>query len=231
MLKWEDLSAFGDVGELEHVIELLRGHAEFLRESTLPRDHWAVRDNPFAFLRRQIERQYHATRTALEAERPGLFDRTYIAELLGRLSFSLNEYERNPYSMLPALHDLELDLHKALLAAYAVFDPESRRRMIEREAQEAIARERGRRGGEAKRGHRGPVRQLVDQLREDIGPGDFAGFLAALDDVIRNGEWVGELHPQELSGSVLYFAFADGREGTAKVETLRKYWRESGADG
>ena len=71
MLKWEELSAFGDFGELEHVIYLLRRHAEFLRDSSLPRDHWAVRDNPFHFLRRQIDRQYHASRAGLRS-RPSM---------------------------------------------------------------------------------------------------------------------------------------------------------------
>jgi hypothetical protein len=149
---------------------------------------------------------------------------------LGRVSFWLADFERDPYDMLPALQELELDLHKVLLSAYAIFDPESRRRMIEREAVGAAGKERGRRGGLGKRGYRGPVRQLVERVWEDAGTADFAAFLAEIEAAILNGEWVGELRPQELSGGILYFAFADGREDTIKVETLRRYWRELGAD-
>lgn len=121
MDQWESIAAFGDLAELEHVCELLH---EAAAVSADQRDEAEYLTGEKSTLSSRLVQQARYSEATIEAARPGLYRRTWIAELFGRLFLRLDEVTEFPARLAGELRDIELDLHKVLIAAHDVIDPE-----------------------------------------------------------------------------------------------------------
>lgn len=134
---WENFSAFGDIGELEHVAYLLEECAAGeLSPGCL--DDLAGDDS---YLLKRLNIQAAGTARLLEAKRPGLYERTWIAGIFGALFNELHDVVGKPRLLPACLPSIVLNMHKVFIAAHDVFNPFHLERMIsESESQ-------GRQGG------------------------------------------------------------------------------------
>lgn len=102
-------SVFGDFVDLEHVCELLHEQAKV---SDCPVDHPVHKNGPVRLLRQRMHMQWSAQAREIEAQHPGLFPRTYLAEIYDESDEILERIERYPGALPADLPRLELLLHK-----------------------------------------------------------------------------------------------------------------------
>lgn len=139
MIEWEKFSAFGDIGELEHVCYLLDQASEE-KQTDL---HDLIGESSHLISKLTEQDRYSAQ--VLEGERPGLYPRTWIAHLFSGLYVLLNEIAEKPQLLSAELGRLAIDLHKVMIAAHDIFDPHHRAALIaegERQAAEKISKAR-----------------------------------------------------------------------------------------
>lgn len=123
---WENFSAFGDIGELEHVAYLLEECAAGeLSPGCL--DDLAGDDS---YLLKRLNIQAAGTARLLEAKRPGLYERTWIAGIFGALFNELHDVVGKPRRLPVCLPSIVLNMHKVFIAAHDVFNPFHLERMI-----------------------------------------------------------------------------------------------------
>lgn len=130
---WEDFSAFGDTGELDHVCELFEvaTDEEWGDVSGLAGDNSA--------LIKRLVMQDTASRDLLEGERPGLYSKTWMAHLMRQLYLALDQITEKPYLLPGELPGLLLNFHKVLIAAHEIYDPAHRAKLVAEAACEAAS--------------------------------------------------------------------------------------------
>lgn len=222
MEHWEDFAAFGDIGELEHVCYLLEEEAKV-----------AARLSPAecmtgegSHLSKQLVRQARESRAVIEREHPGLYDRTWIAELFERLYRRLDEVTEFPSRLAGELRDIELDLHKVMIAAHDVFDQEHRAAMVakavaaaSREKQKAIASKSrpNRRSSETS----GKV--LVAVVKTESKKQKWNTGWDWLVSAAEARKSVGKFQLDDVNDGVVSYTAA-GKDTTMKRETFQRYW-------
>lgn len=127
---WEDFAAFGDMGELEHVCYMFEEAAE----EGAGIAHFAGGES---HLIKQLLKQHVESFNLLEQERPGLYQRTWMAEVINSLFVRLDALVRQPQYLPHDLHGLLLDFHKVMIAAHEIYDPRSRAKLVAKAACEA----------------------------------------------------------------------------------------------
>ena len=134
---WTRNSAFGDIGELEHVCSML----EECADGPLDPGCLDYITGEKSTLVDRLNTQAKETERLVESKRPGLYQRTWIAGVFRSLFCLLDEVTEEP-SLLPlVLSDFALNLHKVFIAAHEVFTPVNLEKMIA-EAEKA-GKERG----------------------------------------------------------------------------------------
>lgn len=172
MMEWESFSAFGDIGELEHVCELLR---ETICIDAPP---GAANDlvGSGSFLRKRLTMQERETEQILEQERPGLFPRTWMAHLFNDIARQMFRIEKSQGRAVGEVPGLEINLHKVLIAAHDVFDERHRRNLVakaEYEARLAAKSDGARRAANAKHNAPGGAADLKREAWKLFDSGDY----------------------------------------------------------
>ena len=126
MDEWDSVSAFRELFELEHVCEILRENAAVPPECRESPVYLTGDKSP---LIEALSRQARYSEKVIETVRSGLYQRTWIAEVFRRLWYRLDAITEFPERLADELHDIELDLHKILIAAHDVHDPEHRAKL------------------------------------------------------------------------------------------------------
>ena len=124
---WDEFSAFGDLAELEHVCELLRDRAS---ENCLLQVRLDSMTAEGSLLDKRLQQQARETKAMLEAERPGLYPRTWMAELFLELFARLDAVTSTPEYLSDNIPWLCEALHKVLIAAHEVFEPSHRATLV-----------------------------------------------------------------------------------------------------
>lgn len=134
---WENFSAFGDIGELESVAYMLE---ECAAGELSPGCLDGLAGNGSTLVNR-LNIQAAGTARLLEAKRPGLYERTWIAGVFGALFNELYDVVEKPHRLPLCLPSIVLNMHKVFIAAYDVFNPFHLERMV------SAAEQQGRQGG------------------------------------------------------------------------------------
>lgn len=141
---------FGDFAELEHVCELLREQAKV---TDAPEGHSVHENGPVRLLHQRMRKQWDGQANEIEAERPGLFDRTYLATIYREADALLVLIEGHPAALPDNLPRLELLMHKLFILPLRDFDEvqrELKRAKSQQSAAAAKASHAGRSDMEAK---------------------------------------------------------------------------------
>jgi hypothetical protein len=131
---WEDFSAFSDLFEIEHVIEMLADWCEAYPQSQEPVDY---KIGEKSLLIERLNLQASEMERVLEHEKPGLYRRTWYAGLFGEMFVRLYELAKYPGSLKDELPWLKDRMYRSLIAAHEVFDPAHRAMLIAKAACEA----------------------------------------------------------------------------------------------
>ena len=123
---WTRFSAFGDIGELEHVCSMLEEYAD----SPLDQGCLDYITGEKSFLIGRLNIQAKETERLVELKRLGLYQRTWIAGLFHDLFCLLDEVTEDPGLLPFVLSDFALGFHKVLIAAHEVFTPVNLEKMI-----------------------------------------------------------------------------------------------------
>ncbi|MFA7290996.1 MAG: hypothetical protein WC023_01990 [Rhodocyclaceae bacterium] len=121
---FEDLAAVGDIAELEHITNLLE---EAAKDGSGPLDGLTGWES---HLVKRLGHQDGQSKKIVEAAHPGLYARTWIAEVFTRLYSTLDAVTEKPYQLAGELQGIKLDLHKVHIAAHVVFDDRLRKELI-----------------------------------------------------------------------------------------------------
>ena len=127
MDEWDSVSAFRELFELEQVCEILRENAAVPPECRESPVYLTGDKSP---LIEALSRQARYSEKVIETVRSGLYQRTWIAEVFRRLWYRLDAITEFPERLADELHDIELDLHKILIAAHDVHDSEHRAKLV-----------------------------------------------------------------------------------------------------
>lgn len=103
---------FGDFGELEHVCYLLHEQAKV---ADAPAGAPVHENGPIRLLRQRMRYQWDGQAREIEAEHPGLFDRTYLAGIYRETDAILERITLDPGALPGCLERLELMLHKLFI--------------------------------------------------------------------------------------------------------------------
>jgi hypothetical protein len=103
---------FGDFGDLERVCNLLHEQAKV---ADAPADHPVHENGPIGLLRQRMHKQWDGQACEIEAEHPGLFDRTYLAGIYRETDAILERITLDPGALPDSLARLELLLHKLFI--------------------------------------------------------------------------------------------------------------------
>jgi len=122
---------FGDFGELEHVCNLLHEQATV---ADAPADHPVHENGPIRLLRQRMCKQWDGQAREIEAEHPGLFDRTYLAGIYRETDAMLERITLDPGALPGCLERLELMLHKLFILPLRDFEG------VQKEVQRAKAK-------------------------------------------------------------------------------------------
>lgn len=129
---------FGDFFELEHVCELLHEQAKV---ADAPAGHPVHENGPVRLLRQRLSKQWDRQASEIEAERPGLFDHTYLAPIYREADTLLALIEWHPAALPNNLSRLELLLHKLYILPLRDFEEAQRELQRAAEAVEAARQE------------------------------------------------------------------------------------------
>jgi hypothetical protein len=110
---------FGDFAELEHVCDLLREQAKV---ADAPAGHPVHENGPVRLLRERIGCQWRGQANEIEAEHPGLFDRTYLAPIYREADALLALIAGHPAALPGNLARLELLMHKLYILPLRDFE-------------------------------------------------------------------------------------------------------------
>jgi hypothetical protein len=157
MLSWEKFATFADIGELEHVCELFE---------TAKEEQWTsladlAGENSHLVIK--LVTQDMESAAILEAARPGLYQKTWIAHLFRSLYVRLDELADKPYLLHDELPALLLDLHKVLIAAHDIYDPSHRAALIEKATASGIEQGKDEEKNRRSEQSRNAVAQRADQ--------------------------------------------------------------------
>jgi hypothetical protein len=163
---WDDFATFRDMGELEHVCYLFE---------TAASEGWGdVSDiaGGKSYLAERLDAQDRRSHEILEAERPGLYEKTWMAHLMQQLFNTLYRLRKQP-SLLPSeLPGLLLNFHKVLIAAHEIYDPVHRAGLIAKATDDAIS-ERARKAVNVRHEAPGGARDLRLEAWKLFGSGDY----------------------------------------------------------
>lgn len=134
--RWESFSAFGDLFEIDHVMEMLTDWCEAYPQSQESVDY---KIGEKSLLIERLNMQARAMERVLECERPGLYQRTWCAGLFGEMFVRLDELAEYPGNLKAELPWLKECMLKALIAAHEVFDPVHRADLIAKATTQAIS--------------------------------------------------------------------------------------------
>lgn len=129
---------FGDFFELEHVCELLNEQAKV---ADAPAGHPVHENGPVRLLLQRVRKQWDRQASEIEAEHPGLFDRTYLAPIYREADTLLALIEGHPAALPNNLARLELLLHKLYILPLRDFEEVQRELQRAAEAVEAAKQE------------------------------------------------------------------------------------------
>jgi len=110
---------FGDFYELERVCDLLHEQAKV---ADAPADHPVHKNGPVRLLRQRVRKQWDWQADDIDAEHPGLFDRTYLAPIYREADALLALIEGHPAALPDNLARLELLMHKLYILSLHDFD-------------------------------------------------------------------------------------------------------------
>lgn len=133
MIEWEKFSTFGDIGELERVCDLFE---------TAKAEEWTSLGDLLganSYLVKKLGVQDVESARILEIERPGLYQRTWMAGLFRSLYVKLDELTEKPYLLPGELPGLLIDFHKVLIAAHDIYDQSHRAALVEKATAVGIA--------------------------------------------------------------------------------------------
>jgi len=163
--EWEDFATFREMGELEHVCDLFESAA---KEDAGIAD--IAGENSY-LIKRLVAQDIHS-RDLLESERPGLYQKTWMAELITCLYARLDKIVEKPYLLQDDLPDLLLDFHKVMIAAHEIYDPVRRNGLIAKATTDAIS-ERARKAVNVRHEAPGGARDLRLEAWRLFGSGDY----------------------------------------------------------
>ena len=129
---------FSDFFELEHVCELLNEQAKV---ADAPAGHPVHENGPVRLLRQRVRKQWDRQASEIEAEHPGLFDRTYLAPIYREADTLLALIEGHPAALPNNLARLELLLHKLYILPLRDFEEAQRELQRATETVEAARQE------------------------------------------------------------------------------------------
>jgi len=135
MIEWNSFSAFDDARELEHVVDLLHDWADsgqMVSEQNPPFNRYDFQTGEKSHLWARLSLQAAETEKILEIEKPGLYPKTDIADNFYKLFFDLEDVAEKPFLLKPKLSDIVLRLHKALIYAHEVFNPDHLEIMLDK---------------------------------------------------------------------------------------------------
>jgi len=115
--KWEDFSAFTDVGDMDHYLYMIE---ENLLECI------------YEELYKRLIIQNEASEKIINAECEDIYTDTWGSLVIGNLLYSLHELLYNPHTYEEKLPYLVIDLHRVYIAAHEIYDPRHRAMIIER---------------------------------------------------------------------------------------------------
>lgn len=134
--RWENFSAFGDLFEIDHVMEMLTDWCEAYPRSQEPADY-AIGEK--SLLIERLNMQAREMEWMLEREKPGLYRRTWCAGLFGEMFVRLDELAEYPGNLKAELPWLKECMFRALIAAHEIFDPVHRAALIAKATCEAAS--------------------------------------------------------------------------------------------
>ena len=140
MIEWNNFSAFDGVYELEHVVDLLHDWSAAgadVAKLNSHRNRYDYETGEKSYLWKRLGIQAAETEAIIEKEKPGLYPRTDIADNFNKLFFVLDDVAEKPYLLASELPDIVLRLHKVLIYAHDIFDPEHRKELINKEITKA----------------------------------------------------------------------------------------------
>lgn len=167
--QWEDFSAFGDPFEIDHVMEILTDWCEAYPDANEPVDY---KIGEKSLLIERLNLQAREMERALEREKPGLYRRTWYADLFGEMFVRLYELAEYPGNLKAELPWLKECMFKTLIAAHEVFDPVHRSKLIAEATTEAISA-RARKAVNARHAAPGGARDLRAEAWRLFGSGDY----------------------------------------------------------
>ena len=135
MIEWNSFSAFDDARELERVVDLLHDWAEAGRtvsEQNPPFNRYDFQTGEKSHLWARLSLQAAETEKILEIEKPGLYPKTDIADNFYKLFFDLEDVAEKPLLLTQKLSDIVLSLHKVLIHAHEVFNPDHLEIMLDK---------------------------------------------------------------------------------------------------
>ena len=170
---------FGEFVELEHVCELLHEQAKV---ADAPAGHPVHENGPVRLLRQRVRKQWDGQANEIEAERPGLFDRTYLASIYREADALLALIDGHPAALPDNLARLELLMHKLYILPLRDFDEVQRElkraaKAVEDARQEGAKSEKDAQSAKA----RGAVKARGDQVER-------ANFLAWAKGALASGK-------------------------------------------
>lgn len=229
MDNWESFSAFGDIGELESVVYLLEECADGELSPGCLDDIAGAGSH----LVSRLNIQAAETARLLEAKRPGLYERTWIAGVFGVLFNELYDVVEKPHRLPSCLPSLVLNMHKVFIAAHDVFNPFHLERMVS--AAESSGRETAisnhmrniAKGSRNRRPSKTGGRALVDGVRTESKKRQWNAAWNWLCTQAENHAEVAGFQLDGVSdsgGVVRYSSGQKNSQNSIKKSTFQDYW-------
>lgn len=168
---------------------------------------------PGSHLLQRLEHQDRSSAALLEVERPGLYPKTWMAHLMGGIYVLLGEIAERPARLPDHLSDLEVMLHKVLIAAHDIYDPAHRSMLLAKAVCEGSAIAKNQRSQQS--------RDAVRARRDQKTRADFMDWASAAIAAGKAANTVDEL--QAMDGFKTSWSL-----GVKDPKTLRKWAREAG---
>lgn len=225
--EWEKFAAFSDMFELERFCKILADSASAVQKGLSVDLTYTTGGHSYLIERLQV--QDNKCREILEIERPGLYPRTWEAQLFSRLYVILDEVTDKP-SLLPhELPGLQLDFHKVLIAAHDVFEPGRRAKLIalveKATLKNAVSRiqadkaKRPRQRGTAPGGGKAFVAAVKKESKKQKAYTALAWLKNNIDLVFDGFDVV------SCDDKVVKFKYMKKQKPTISVDTFRRYWQ------
>jgi hypothetical protein len=182
---------FGEFVELEHVCYLLHEQAKV---ADAPAGHPVHENGPVRLLRQRVRKQWDGQANEIEAERPGLFDRTYLAGIYREADALLALIDGHPAALPDNLARLELLMHKLYILPLRDFDEVQRElkraaKAVEDARQEGVKSEKDAQSTKASRAakasHSGRTTQQQQAVKLFLeAPSQFTSLSAAAQSIV-----------------------------------------------